>query len=163
MNIEIGTARASSIYDVQCIGPDGAEKWRETVPNLVVNQGLDYLLDAGFKGNEISSWFVGLKGAGAPAAGDTLASTGAWTEVTAYSGNRKALTLGSISGQSVNNAASRAEFEVNASATVAGAFVASVASGTSGTLYGAANFASSRSVEDGDTLIVTVTLTSAAA
>lgn len=163
MNTAMGAATASTLYHVQCIGADGREKWRETVKNLVVNAGLNYILTAAFKDGAIANWFVGLKSTGSAAAGDTLASHGGWTEITAYSGSRKALTLGTVSGQSVDNVANRAEFDITGSATVGGAFVGSVASGTSGTLYGAANFSAPREVENGDTLIVSVTLTTAAA
>jgi len=164
MKLDIGTIAASTLYRFECYGADGALKWVEEVPNLVVNAGLNDLLDKYFKGSTYSAaWYVGLKGTGTIAAGDTLASHGGWTEITAYSGNRKALSLGSVSSQSVNNSGSPASFAINGTATVAGAFLATVDTGTSGTLYGAADFSGSRSVIDGDTLNVTVTLTAAAA
>ena len=158
------TFNLSSLYTATCYDKDGNLKWHEEVPNLVVNQGLNDLLDKYFKGSTYTaSHYVGLKGAGTVVAGDTLASHGGWSEVTAFSGNRKALTLGSVSGQSVSNTASKATFEITGNATVAGAFVTDQETGTSGILYGAANFSSSRSVEDGDTLEVTVTLNASAA
>jgi len=164
MNTAIGAAVASTLYHVQCFGADGSLKWQEDVHNLVTNEGLDDVLNEYFKGSAYTAdWYVGLKGAGAAAAGDTLASTGNWTEVTGYTGNRQALTLGSVSGQSVSNSGSKASFPITGSATVAGAFVASVATGTAGTLYGVADFSTSRSVENGDTLEVTATLTMASA
>ena len=160
----IGAVQASTLYDVVCLDKDGNLKWRETVPNLVVNEGLDEILEQLFKGSSYTAdWYVGLKGAGAVAAANTLASTGSWSEVTAYTGDRKALTLGSVSSQSVDNTASKAEFAINGTATVAGAFVCAAATGTSAVLYGVADFSSSRGVEDGDTLQVSVTLTTAAA
>ena len=66
---------------------------------------------------------------------------------------------------SVDNAAAKASFDINGSTTIFGAFVTtnSTKGGTSGTLYGAADFAASRAVISGDTLNVTVTLTAAAA
>jgi len=51
---------------------------------------------------------------------------------------------------------------MNATSTVAGAFVVSnnaTSSATTGTLYGVVDFGSSRGVISGDTLTVTVTLT----
>ncbi len=98
-----------------------------------------------------------------PTAGDTLASHGGWAEITDYTGDRKALTLGSVSGQSVNNSGSPASFAIDDTATVAGGFICTVDTGTSGVLYGAADFGSPRAVENGDTLNVTCTLTAAAA
>lgn len=151
-----------SIYHVECLDRDGNLKWVEDVSNLVVNAGLNDLLDKYFKGSGYTAaWYVGLKGTGTVAAGDTLASHAGWTEITDYADDRKALTLGSVSGQSVSNSGSPASFAINDSATVAGAFIATAASGTSGVLYGAANFGSSRAVESGDTLNVTVSLTAA--
>ena len=164
MTIAIGAVKASTLYHVECYGADGALKWSETVPNLVTNQGLNDLLDKTFKASGYTAaWHVGLKGAGAPAAGDTLASHAGWSEITAYAGDRKALTLGSVSGQSVSNTASKASFAINDTATVAGAFICVGATGTGGILYGVADFSVSRSVIDGDTLEVTATLSTAAA
>jgi len=151
-------------YRVECFDAQGNLKWVEETHNLVVNAGLNDVLDKYFKGSTYTAaWYVGLKGTGTIAAGDTLASHAGWTEITAYTGDRKALTLGSVSGQSVDNSASKAVFAINGSATVYGAFLATVATGTSGTLYGAADFSGSRAVENGDTLNVTVTLTAASA
>lgn len=162
--LSLGTLGLTSIYRFECIGADGEVKWAEEVHNLVTNEGLNDVLSKYFKGSGYTAaFYVGLKATGTPAAGDTLASHAGWTEVSGYTGNRQALSLGSVSGQSVDNSASKAAFAINATATVTGAFVASVASGTSGILYGAADFGTSRSVISGDTLNVTVTLTSASA
>lgn len=154
-------------YEVECRDRDGNIKWTEDVTNLVVNAGLNDVLDKYFKGSGYTAgWFVGLKGAGTIAAGDTMASHAGWSEITAYSqANRPTLTLGSVASQSVDNSASKAEFSITGSATVAGAFLATnnTKGGTTGTLYGAADFASSRGVEDGDTLNVQITLTAASA
>lgn len=111
---------------------------------------------------EASVWFVGLKGTGAAAAGDTMASHAGWAEVTPYSNaTRPVLTLGAVAAGSVDNSASVAVFTINATATVAGAFLCDLAvkAGTTGLLYGAGDFAASRSVLSGDTLNVTITLT----
>lgn len=153
----------TSVYRFECFGADGELKWVEEVENLVVNAGLNDLLDKYFKGSSYTAaFYVGLKGTGTIAAADTLASHSGWTESSAYTGNRKALTLGSVASQSVNNSGSPASFAINGTATIAGAFVCTAATGTSGVLYGAADFGSSRSVIDGDTINVTVTLTAAA-
>lgn len=163
-HIDIGTVTPSTLYEVVCYGADGQEKWRECVPNLVVNVGLDDLLDKYFKGSTYTAaWHVGLKGAGTIAAGDTMASHAGWAEITAYTGDRKSLVLGTVASQSVSNSASPASFAINGTATVAGAFICVGATGTAGVLYGAADFGTSRSVIDGDTLNVTATLTTASA
>lgn len=134
-------------------------RWKETIRNLVTNVGRNDVLDKYFKGSTYTAaWYLLLKGTGSAAAADTLASHGGWSEVTPYSGNRPAITFGSTSSQS--NTGSAVSYSINATATVAGAGIASVNSGTSGTLYSAGDFAVSRSVAPGDTLNVTPTVTS---
>lgn len=151
--------KVSSKYLVECFKPDGSLRWKEEVENLVVNQGLDYLHDVALlAATQITAWFVGLTGATPVfAAANTLASHAGWTEVTAYTGNRKSW-VGVDSGTgSGTNAASKASFAINAGSTViGGAFLASVSSGSSGTLYGGAAFAANRTAESGDTVNVTV-------
>jgi len=159
--------KVSSFYEFEARDKDGNLKWRESVPNIVVNVGLDDLLDKYFKGATYSAaFYVGLKNSGSAVAGDTMGSHGGWTENTTYSnGTRPTLTLGTVSGQSVNNSASRATFNINGTTTINGAFVTTnnTKGGTTGILYGAADFAASRSLGSGDTLYVTITLTASSA
>ncbi len=170
-----------NIYVFECFDRYGRLKWRETVKNIVVNEGLDDLLDKYLKGSGYTAaWYVGLVDNAnwtAFAAGDTAAkinttanppTTNGWQECTAYDeATREALTLGSVSGQSVDNSASKASFTINATKTLKGGFIASVGTkgGTTGVLYGEVAFTSgnTRAVESGDTLNVTVTLTAASA
>ena len=154
-------ARIGGIFRVVCKGPDGLVRWAEETHNLVTNEGLDHLLDVGFHGaTPVSPWYVGLKGSGSVAAADTLPSHAGWTENANYDGSRKEFVEAAASGQSLDNSGSPATFAINAdSQTIAGAFLCSAASGTSGTLFCAADFASSKSADDGDTLEVTYTLT----
>ncbi len=159
--------KLKSTYRFECFGADGALKWVEEVDNLVVDAGLNDVLDKYFKGSAYTAaWYVGLKGTGSVAAADTMASHAGWSEVTAYSESvRQTLTLGSVASKSVSNSASKAVFSINGTATVAGAFLSTddTKGGTTGTLYGAVDFSASRSVINGDTLNVTVTLTAASA
>lgn len=110
---------------------------------------------------EAAQWYVGLKGlvAGVVLA-DTMASHAGWTELTPYSNaTRVAFIPGAVSAGSVDNSASVAVFNINATATVTGAFVADLQTkaGTLGTLYGAGDFAAARGVASGDTMNVTIT------
>jgi len=144
-------------YEVECIAPDGSVRWRDGFTNLVTTAGKTDLVDKYFKGSAYTAaWFLGLKGTGTAAVGDTLASHAGWAEVNPYAGNRPAITFGTTSGGS--NTATAVSYTINATATVAGAFVASVNTGTAGTLYSAGDFAASRSVVSGDTLNVTLTV-----
>lgn len=144
-------------YDVECIGQDGEVKWSESFKNLVTTVGKTDIVDKYFKGSAYTAaFYCGLKGTGTAVVGDTLASHAGWAEVNPYAGNRPAITFGTTSGGS--NTATVIAFTCTGSATVAGAFIATVNTGTSGTLYSAGDFAASRSVVNGDTLNVTLTV-----
>ena len=88
----IGGAAIQGRWDVVCRDKDGNVKWTDVIENLVTNAGLNHLLDVALSGaSQITSWYVGLTdGTPTPAAADTLASHSGWTEVTDYTGNRKA-------------------------------------------------------------------------
>jgi hypothetical protein len=144
-------------YRVECVGPDGKVKWVEEIHNLVTTEGKNDIIDKYFKGSAYTAtWYLGLKGTGSAAAGDTLASHAGWSEVTPYSGNRPAITFGTTTAGS--NTASAVSYTINATATVAGAFLSSVNTGTSGKLYSAGDLAASRGVASGDTLNITPTV-----
>jgi hypothetical protein len=154
-------------YDVQCFDENGDLKWEDGFDNLVTNAGRDDLVNKYFKGSSYTAaWYVGIiedTSFSAYANADTLASHAGWTECTAYSGSRKAATFGSSSGTttvSLDNSGSPAAFAINATKTVKGCFLCTASSGTSGVLYSAGGFTGGdRSVVNGDTLNVTVTLT----
>ena len=152
-----GQAAPHFRYQVECVGADGEVRWTEDITNLVTTEGKTFLIDKVFKGSAYTAaWYMGLKGAGTAAVGDTLASHAGWAEVNPYTGNRPAITFGTTSGGS--NTATAVSFAITGTATVAGCFVSSVNTGTAGTLYSAGDFAASRSVLSGDTLNVTLTV-----
>jgi hypothetical protein len=170
--LEAGTetnfsTRPRTFYTVECFGADGQLKWTEKFENAVVTTGLNRLLDATFKTGFVSpTWFVGLKGVGSVSLADTMAAHGGWPELgaatSAYSNaTRPALTLGTIATGSVDNSGARAVFNINATVTVYGCFLTTVSTvdGTTGILYGAGDFSSSRAVLSGDVLNVTLTIT----
>jgi hypothetical protein len=159
--------RAGGVFHVQCLDKDGNLKWETSEHNLVVNEGLQNMNTEYFKGSTYSaSFFLGLitgPGSGTTfAAADTLASK-AWTEYTDYSGSRKAVTFGTATTADpsvISNTASPASFTISgAGGTVAGAFLCTVASGTSGILFSESDFQSpgDRVVVSGDTFKVTYT------
>jgi hypothetical protein len=120
-----------------------------------------------FKGSSYTAaFYLGLitgPGSGTTyAAGDTLASHSGWTEFTNYSGARKSVSFGTAStaDPSVISTSSAVSFSISSSGgTVAGAFLCTVSSGTSGVLFSEADFQSpgDRVVVAGDTLNVTYT------
>lgn len=144
-------------YQFDCFDAAGNLKWSETVENLVTTAGKTDLVDKYLKGSAYTAaWYLILKGAGSVAAGDTLASHAGWTEATPYAGNRPAITWGTTSSGS--NTSSAVSISINASATVAGAGICTVNTGTSGVLYSISDFTASRTVASGDTLNVTPTI-----
>lgn len=159
---------AGGVYTVQCFDKDGNLKWEDKSHNLVVNEGLKDMNDKYFSGSSYTAaWYVGLitgPGSGTSfSASDTLASHGGWVEYADYSGARKAavFAVATLADPSViTNSASPASFSITgAGGVVAGAFLASVSSGSSGILFSESDFQSpgDRTVVSGDTLNVTYT------
>ena len=159
-NVNLGLA---NYWKVTCLDKDGNVKWEENEKNIIVTAGLNHILDVQFHATtQVTTWYIGLKGAGTPIAADTMASHSSWTELTDYSGDRKEWTEGAASAGSMTNGSS-VDFSITGTATIAGAFLNTAATGTAGTLYGVVDFSSSRAVISGDTLQVTVTVTAASA
>jgi len=167
-------AKATGVYHVECHDKDGNLKWSADTKNLVVNAGLAYMAGTALTSvAQITTWYIGLYGAGAsntPAAGDTMSSHAGWTEVTTYSNATRVaatfVTATTANPSVVTNAASPATFNINGTTTVGGAFLTSgsAKSGTTGTLFSAADFSSpgDRSVVSGDIISVTYTFSLAA-
>jgi hypothetical protein len=161
--------QAGGVFRIQCRDREGNVKWEEQSHNLVVNVGLQDMNAKYFTGSGYTAtWYLGLYGAAAsnnPAAGDTMALHGGWTEVTAYSqATRPQCVFGTptTADPSVaTNSASPAAYSINGTTTVGGAFLTSsnAKGGTAGILVSASDFSSpgDRSVVWGDTLTVTYT------
>ncbi len=159
------TSGAGGVFTVTCHDSEGNQKWVDICPNLVVNTGLQDMNSKYFTGSAYTAaWYIGLvNGTSASttfSGGDTLASHVGWTENSSYTGNRKAVTFGAATladPSNINNASSTASFTMSANATIAGAFVTNVATGTSGLLFSEADFQSpgDRTVVSGDVLNVT--------
>lgn len=153
---------AQGRFTVQCIR-DGEVIWEEEFPNLVVTAGKNNILDNQFAGSAYTAtWYMGLVDGGSTptyAAGDTMGSHAGWTENTSYSNSvRPTIAWNAASGGS--KASTATSFSINATATIAGAFLTtnSTKAGTTGTLYSAGSFTSgNRAVQSGDTLSVTWT------
>jgi len=161
--------KLGDLFEIECFDKHGNLKWRDTIKNLVVDEGLNDVLDKYLKGSSYTAaHYVGLTD-GTPTfdAGDTMASHTGWTEVTAYDETvRQDATWGTVSGKSVDNSANKAVFTISTNATtIGGAFLATdnTKGGTTGTLYGGGAFsAGDKTLDDGDVLNVTVTASAAA-
>lgn len=155
----------STLYEVECIKPNGEIRWVERFHNLVTTVGLNDSLDKHFKASGYTAaWYVGLvSGTPSFAIADTMASHAGWMERTDYSeANRQTLTLGTISNGSVNNSSNKAVFSITGTMTFGGAFLVDLPTKgqSSGTVYGGGAFSGGdRQAFAGDTLNVTATLT----
>lgn len=131
--------------------------------NGVVNEGKDSILDVYFDAaSQITLWYAGLINDPATlAAADVMNSHAGWTEFTNYSeATRVTIAFDVAASQSIANGTTSADFNVTASGTLHGIFVVSnnTKSGTTGTLWSTAPFASALAVNNGDLLKVTYTV-----
>jgi len=153
-------AQAKMVWTMVAKDSQGNVKWTDEGKNLIVNTGLDYLLE-----NDIvaSTLYIGLTDASPTvAAGDTMASHSGWTEVTAYDeAARPAWGQGAASGGVTTNATA-ATFTASGTTNVGGGFLTTVATkgGTTGTLFSVkAATEGNRALVAADTLDVTISLT----
>lgn len=138
-------------------------------PNLVVDEGLNHMLDVTFAGaTQVNPWYLGLfEGNYTPVASLTAATiVAAATESISYDeATRPAFVEAAASGKVTTNSASKATFTFNATKSIYGAFLVSnsTKSGTTGTLFSAAKFAAAKAVVATDQLLLTYTFTAASA
>ena len=155
------------VFTIRCVGPDGREKWRDTIHNLVTTAGKDDLLDKYLKGAAYTQTVVmGLKGTGTAVVGDTQASHAGWLEVglanaPTYTGPRKVVTMNAAAAGSSSSPTQA--FAMTGAGTVAGCFVnnggATTIDGTTGVLFSAGDFSTgNKVVSSGDTIDVTYSL-----
>ena len=154
-------------YTAVCYDATGTVKWEEDIHNVVCTVGKNATLD-GILGNSAQGAVVmGLKGTGTAAAADTMSSHSTWLEVglanaPTYSGNRPAPTFSAASAGS-KTTSSVVTFSITGTGTVAGCFIniggSATKDTTTGILFSAGDFSSSKSVVSGDTIAVTYTAT----
>lgn len=137
---------------------------RQEFSNAVTTGGKNHMLNeyfrhSGYSADAIATWYIGLiDNAGSPtlADADTLASK-SWTEFTNYTGNRQAWAplAASLAAKGTETVST---FVIGASATIYGAFLASVATGTSGILFSTGNFTAPIAVQSPDEIKVGYTI-----
>jgi hypothetical protein len=129
--------------------------------NLVVDVGLNYIRDSGLAG----TLYVGMKGTGAPAAGDTMGSHASWADINGQETETVRETWTSAAGGTGErtNSASKAQYNFDGTpAAVFGSFLTTdnVLGGTTGTLVNAKDFTGgSKSPSSGDILNITHAIT----
>jgi hypothetical protein len=161
-------AEAHGRYEIECRGPDGKLKWRETIENVVCTVGKNLMLDASLAGSAytVVGPYMGLISSTSyttVAAGDTMASHSGWLEAgganaPTYSGNRKtaAWSAATAGGKALSAALS---FAITSSGTVKGAFLnfgtgaVNTKDDAGGVLWSAGTFSTGdKAVVNGDTL-----------
>jgi hypothetical protein len=154
-------------YTATCYGADGQIKWEEPFCNLVTTVGKNLTLDTILGNSAAGAVVMGLKGTGTAAVTDTQSSHAGWLEVglanaPTYSGNRPTPSFSAASAGS-KTTSSAVSFSMTGTGTVAGCFIniggSATKDSTTGTLFSAGDFSSSKSVVNGDTIAVTYTAT----
>lgn len=144
--------------------------------NVCTAEGLNQLLRIMFTGGTqivLANWYILIFNTDTTPADGTTYATPVFTEETEYDAATRPLWQGgSVSGKSVTNSANKATFIFNATSDgntiYGGALVGGVGADVKGNtadadgrLYSASKFASSKLIDNNDTLKVTITLTAA--
>ena len=154
-------------YTAVCYGADGFVKWADDIENLVTTVGKNFTLDTTLGNVAGGAVVMGLKGTGTAVVADTQASHATWLEVglanaPTYSGNRPTPSFSAASAGS-KTTSSAVSFSMTSTGTVAGCFIniggSATKDNTTGTLFSAGDFSSSKAVVNGDTIAVTYTAT----
>lgn len=145
---------------------NGKSVWKIQGPNIITNEGLNFILQT-FFGQGLTTLYVGLiklAAFSAVALTDTAAQingTNGWDEDVNYSNTtRQTYFAGTATAQSIDNSSAKTSFTMNATGTVHGAFVCSsnVKNGVGGKLVNC--FVSGTGDQAyilGDVIMVTVT------
>ena len=159
--------RAGGYFTIEHIR-DGEVIYVEDIPNIVVDEGLTYILDTALSnGTQNANHYIGIfKNPYPPVASNvaaTFASAGVANEITTEidETTRPAWTEAGVTSKTITNSASPAAFTANATVSAHGAFLISNSTlgGTSGKLIAASQFSAVRNLVDTDVLNVTYTLT----
>jgi hypothetical protein len=154
-------------YHAVCYDANGNVKWEDDIINLVTTVGKNFTLDTTLGNVAGGAVVMGLKGTGTAVVADTQASHASWLEVglanaPTYTGNRPTPSFSAASaGSKVTSSA--VSFSMTSTGTVAGCFIniggSATKDNTTGTLFSAGDFSSSKAVVNGDTIAVTYTAT----
>jgi len=152
--------KLSTTYIVDCYGEDGFLKWTESTPNIVVNEGVDYLFDTAFIKSEPVDWYAGLVKQGAGVATDTMQNHSfaewlGWVNV-----KRPLLTFEEVVPRtSLENVKSRpVTFTSGTTDTITGAFMTTseIKDDYSGSLYGVTSFRKAHNLIPGDSISMSI-------
>jgi len=157
---------ASSVhgrYEFTCHDKDGNLKWTDYIDNVVTTVGKNDMLDKYLSGSSYTAtWYLGLISAtgytSTPVVGDTMAAHATWAEDQNYAGANRQTAVFAAASAGAKALNSPLAFNINATTTVKGGFLNSIATkgGTTGVLFSAGLFTGGdKSVVDGDTISAT--------
>ena len=153
-------SKLSTTYIVDCYGKNGFLKWTESTPNIVVNEGVDYLFDTAFLNGEPEKWYAGLVKSGTGVPEDTMvnhtfAEWLGWVNV-----YRPLLTFEPVIPRtSLENIKSREVVFVSGTTdTITGAYMTTrqVKDDIDGKLYGVTSFRKAHDLIPGDSIAMTI-------
>lgn len=154
------SSKLLTTYHVDCYGEDGFLKWTESTPNIVVNEGVDYLFDTAFLNSETENWYAGLVKTGDGVATDTMqdhtfAEYLGWVNV-----YRPLLTWEATNPRTaLENIKSRpVTFTIGTTDTITGAYMTTsqVKDDYSGKMYGITNFRKAHDLIPGDSISMSI-------
>jgi hypothetical protein len=159
-------AMIRNVWTAECRDADGNLIWQDGFENLMPTVGKNNMLDNHWSASAFTAaWFVGLvDGGSAPSyvIGDTMASHAGWTESTVYSNATRVAPAWSAASGGSKAFSAGVVFNINATGTIAGLFLASNSTkgGTTGTLASEGNFSGgNQPVVNTNTLTVNFTST----
>lgn len=150
-------------FHVECVR-DGKVIWVEEFDNIVTTVGKHSILDVYFdRSTALAACRMGLKSVGTAVVADTMASHASWTEPAIYASRPSVVWSPASGGSKATNPPATA-FAINSgtNTVVAGVFLLMAGSATiadtTGTLFSAGDFSSTKTVSSADTLNVTYTV-----
>ena len=160
LEITMKTSKLITTYIVDCYGKDGFLKWSEKTPNIVVNEGVDYLFDSAFLNTETSNWFAGIVHQGNGVAEDTMQDH-TWIEYLGWVNvKRPLLTFEPHNPRTAEqNIKTRpVTFTMGTTDSISGAFMTTseVKDDYSGKLYGVTSFEATHNVIPGDSISMSI-------
>lgn len=157
----------SNPFHAQVVNNKGEVTWEDRGFNDIVDQGLNSLLDVYFRAQtQITVWYMGLidgTGSQTLSNSDVAGTHAGWSENTSYTGGptRKNWTsaLAAAASRSISNS-STLDFAFTTTQTIHGIFIIddATADTASEVLWATAPFSSEVTVNNGDTLKVTYTV-----
>ena len=151
----------TGLFNLTVRDAQGEIKSCESFPNAVTDQGVDHLLNVGFKGAAASAtWYIGLISS-LNFAGITDSDTQYrryWIEATTYDeATRQVFNAGTVTNKSLDNSASPAVFTASEFFQIRGLYLVNVSTkgAKTGVLYSVAQLPNIATLSASDTLTVT--------